>query len=40
MLDGLPGVLRSVHDVEELQTVQQTAIRGVGVEIVDENSVL
>ena len=40
MLDGLPGVLRSVHDVEELQTVQKTAVRGVGVEIIDENSIL
>ena len=40
MLDGLPRVLRSVHDVEELQTVQKTAVRGVGVEIIDENSIL
>ena len=40
MLDGLPGVLRSVHDVEELKTVQETTVRGVWVEIIDQNSIL
>ena len=40
ILNGLPRVIRSVHDVEELQTVQKTAVSGVREKVIDQDSIL
>ena len=40
LLDRFSRVLHLLHDLQELETVQQPSVLGVGVEVVDEEAVL